>query len=775
MSSRRIKEALQEPGMATSQDARGQIVAGIMSKWVNLGKGWRPRLFVLKGGVLRYYRIAGNHVGSYAAAPDEPEGVLDRMSEGVHKVLGPTPPKANLHHIFEVLRSEGPLQLIGAEAGVLEEKWRRSVNGQPTQADLEPLEDAQAEIHLQVADVEASQGDHCKLYIHTNINGITYRIKAETAEDRRAWMEALAGAKAKWGGRTPEVVGALGSTPSTKERTDQDAKLEALQASVRAGLRQRGATADVATYVEGVLREQHEEHRRSMANEGDLRRALQQYVAELEEQRRQLETQVVVESQTDRRPPQPSASARALDVGDAHSDDSGTTDAGNDKYYSDDEQFFECAQSLERPGGSGDSDSGALARLSTGGADSVRASSAVSTGEESDWIKKEGPPPQRRDRLPKPQQAEKSVSLWSILKEVVGKDLTRVCLPVYFNEPLSALQKLAEELEYSEVIDQAMTHPAGSLERLLYISAFAVSGYSGTAQRTSKPFNPLLGETYELVCQEKGVRMLAEKVVHHPTIIAGHCQGRGWSLDADSDVRSKFWGRSIELTPVGTVRLRTEDGEEYLWNKVTSTIGNLILGKIYIDHGGIMKVRNVTAGLTAKMNFKESGGLLRSREQHVVQGTIEKNGQRLAKPTISGKWDESLTAELENGGHLQLWQRNPPPPDPTRYNLTGWAIKLNELTDGLEGKLAPTDCRLRPDQRATELGNYDEANKQKLRLETKQRAARKAADAGETMKPRWFTPKDIPMGEGLAYEYAGGYWEQRARKEWTGCRDIFGD
>lgn len=28
-----------------------------MSKWVNLGKGWRPRLFVLKDGVLRYYRV----------------------------------------------------------------------------------------------------------------------------------------------------------------------------------------------------------------------------------------------------------------------------------------------------------------------------------------------------------------------------------------------------------------------------------------------------------------------------------------------------------------------------------------------------------------------------------------------------------------------------------------------------------------------------------------------------------------------------------------------
>ena len=36
--------------------------------------------------------------------------------------------------------------------------------------------------------------------------------------------------------------------------------------------------------------------------------------------------------------------------------------------------------------------------------------------------------------------------------------------------------------------------------------------YSGTAGRTSKPFNPLLGETYELICAEKAFRMLAEKV-----------------------------------------------------------------------------------------------------------------------------------------------------------------------------------------------------------------------------------------------------------------------
>jgi len=58
--------------------------------------------------------------------------------------------------------------------------------------------------------------------------------------------------------------------------------------------------------------------------------------------------------------------------------------------------------------------------------------------------------------LPTPKQHEKSVSLWSILKECVGKDLSRICLPVYFNEPLSVLQKTVEDLEYAELVNKVI-------------------------------------------------------------------------------------------------------------------------------------------------------------------------------------------------------------------------------------------------------------------------------------------------------------------------------
>ena len=79
------------------------------------------------------------------------------------------------------------------------------------------------------------------------------------------------------------------------------------------------------------------------------------------------------------------------------------------------------------------------------------------------WLARAERPSQRRSSLPKPAQAEKSVSLWSIIKDVVGKDLTRVCLPVYFNEPLSALQRTAEDLEYSELADEVQS--AGMVTR----------------------------------------------------------------------------------------------------------------------------------------------------------------------------------------------------------------------------------------------------------------------------------------------------------------------
>lgn len=51
-------------------------------------------------------------------------------------------------------------------------------------------------------------------------------------------------------------------------------------------------------------------------------------------------------------------------------------------------------------------------------------------------------------------------------------------------------------------------------------------------------------------------------------IVACHCEGTGWKLWGDSNLKSKFWGRSIQLDPVGILTLEFDDGEVFQWSKV---------------------------------------------------------------------------------------------------------------------------------------------------------------------------------------------------------------
>ena len=66
---------------------------------------------------------------------------------------------------------------------------------------------------------------------------------------------------------------------------------------------------------------------------------------------------------------------------------------------------------------------------------------------------------------------------------------------------------------------------------------------------------------------------------------------------------------------------------------------------------------------------------------------------------------------------------------------------LNHFTPDMKGVIAPTDSRLRDDQRLFEEGKMDEADKEKTRLEVKQRASRKAKEERkeEVECPLFFT------------------------------------
>lgn len=45
--------------------------------------------------------------------------------------------------------------------------------------------------------------------------------------------------------------------------------------------------------------------------------------------------------------------------------------------------------------------------------------------------------------------------VWEFFKKFIGKDVTKITMPVYFNMPLSLLQKTVEFVEYLDVFHKA--------------------------------------------------------------------------------------------------------------------------------------------------------------------------------------------------------------------------------------------------------------------------------------------------------------------------------
>ncbi|KAG5513323.1 hypothetical protein PMAC_001386 [Pneumocystis sp. 'macacae'] len=332
------------------------------------------------------------------------------------------------------------------------------------------------------------------------------------------------------------------------------------------------------------------------------------------------------------------------------------------------------------------------------------------------------------------------LSLWG---NMIGKDVTKITLPVSFNEATSLLQRVAEDMEYIDLVDIAVTLPE-SCDRMLYVAAFAISEYSSTINRIAKPFNPLLGETYEYCRPDKRYRFIVEQVSHHPPISAAHAESSNWEYWGESRVSSRFCGRSFDINPLGTwfLKLRNNSGldELYTWKKVTTSVVGIITGLPTVDNFGEMLIKNHTVGDVCSIDFKRRGW--RGDGAYQIEGIV-RDAKGIVRWSIGGYWNDKLYAKRISGNSsisdtaLLLWEIHERPPAP--FNLTPFAITLNALPESLKRWLPPTDTRLRPDQRAMENGYYEFAAKEKERLENKQRAARKERELkGEKYLPRWF-------------------------------------
>ncbi|QPH04084.1 hypothetical protein C2857_000737 [Epichloe festucae Fl1] len=409
-----------------------------------------------------------------------------------------------------------------------------------------------------------------------------------------------------------------------------------------------------------------------------------------------------------------------------------------------------------------------------------------------------------RHRLKMDADDRPKISLWGILKSMIGKDMTKMTLPVSFNEPTSLLYRCGEDMEYADLLDLAVER-TDSIERLVYVAAFAASEYASTIGRVAKPFNPLLGETFEYVRPDKNYRFFIEQVSHHPPIGAAWAESPNWEYWGESAVKSKFYGKSLDINPLGTwfLKLRpTAGGKEelYTWKKVTSSVIGIITGNPTIDNYGLMEIKNWTTGEVAILDFKARGWKASSAYQ-ISGKVLDADGN--VRVSLGGRWNSKLYARLTPGyeaavddskdaGPLHkgamtdpsraylIWEANPRPAG-IPFNLTPFVLTFNHIDDKLKPWIAPTDSRLRPDQRAMEDGEYDFAATEKNRLEEAQRARRKEREAkGEEFTPAWFTKERCEITGEPYWKFNGKYWKQREMagpngdsKAWEGLEPVF--
>uniref|UniRef100_A0AAR2LJY2 Oxysterol-binding protein n=1 Tax=Pygocentrus nattereri TaxID=42514 RepID=A0AAR2LJY2_PYGNA len=347
-----------------------------------------------------------------------------------------------------------------------------------------------------------------------------------------------------------------------------------------------------------------------------------------------------------------------------------------------------------------------------------------------------------RTSLPAPMFSRNDFSIWSILRKSIGM----------LSESSSAC-----------------------------VAAFAVSAVASQWERTGKPFNPLLGETYELVREDLGFRLISEQVSHHPPVSAFHTEGlqKDFVFHGSIYPKLKFWGKSVEAEPKGTMTLELPKyNEAYTWTNPTCCVHNIIVGQLWIEQYGNVEVINHRTGERCCLNFKPCG--LFGKELHKVEGYIldkskkkvcvlygkwtecmytvdpatfeahKKNDKRAAEEKKTSKQGSSAEAEEtpQSGGDTLevipgsqlLWKITPRPANSAQmYNFTTFAMQLNELDEEMEAVIPKTDCRLRPDIRAMENGDIDLASQEKKRLEEKQRAARKnRSKSDEDWKTRYY-------------------------------------
>jgi hypothetical protein len=306
-------------------------------------------------------------------------------------------------------------------------------------------------------------------------------------------------------------------------------------------------------------------------------------------------------------------------------------------------------------------------------------------------------------------------------KILEGKSAVSLSLPVRIFEPRTNLERVCDLMLYAPTFLNVAYAQSEPLERFKYVMTFAVAGLHHSIGQL-KPFNPILGETFQSTLSD-GTDVACEHTSHHPPISNFQFTGDKYSIagfvlwHASMSVKSN----AMLNTNKGPVRVTFPEadgipGATIEYNLPYLQIGGLLWGDRTVDIMGHMVFEDKKNHLQCELRLNPDaksgmGGMFSSSKtptdslRGVILDTSVSPPREICD--VSGSWLHDLVFG----------------------NKTYWSINKHQSGHMLhypEDKILASDSRFREDLHYLAAGDLDESQEWKVKLEVLQRADRKA-------------------------------------------------
>lgn len=293
-----------------------------------------------------------------------------------------------------------------------------------------------------------------------------------------------------------------------------------------------------------------------------------------------------------------------------------------------------------------------------------------------------------------------------------GQGAVGVSLPVRIFEPRSTVERMIDKFSYAPVFLKQAANISDIVERMKLVVAFAVAGlFMGTRQ--SKPFNPLLGETFQGSFPD-GSQIYVEHTFHNPPTDHFLITGCGFSVWGYYELDGSFTGNSLVGSFRGPTHVMFSDGHLITFTQPKFRLGGMLKGARTLNWEGdlefIDKANNLVSIIKIGVNKKEWNIKKKKIGNDDILGKIYRceNGKKdkisTDLGTFYGSWIDELCLSHEDRETV-LWKMDRELP----------------MRHVPESRPIPSDWRYREDLIWVYRKNLDYAAKWKHRVETRQR------------------------------------------------------